>query len=296
MKFIILDTETTGTKEPDRIIQLSFLITNENNEIEEIHDTLCMPPVPISYEAMAIHHITPEIIVNTQPLQKTETYKRLIEMNSSENILVIHNAKFDLEMLFKDDFENRMQLIDTFRVLKHIQPDDRHSLQVNRYALGLYKKEKELTDRYNLEINPHNALSDVIILKLLLDYLMFEKNYSVEKLIELTKTPILYDKFYSGKYKREKIIDIIEKDPEYIEYMLTTNDFELDFDMRYSINYYLQEKELEFKFKVGKYKGLTAKEVAENGDYDYLRWAFHNMKMDKGLRNQIGEIIGVIQK
>jgi len=291
LKFIILDTETTGTKEADRIVQLSFLVTDENNEIEEIHDTLCMPEVPISYEAMAVHHITPEKIVGCELLKETKPYKRLIELNIPQNIMVIHNAKFDLEMLFKDDFENSMQIIDTFRVLKHLFPEDRHSLQVNRYSLGLYKKEQELINKHNIEINAHDALGDVVVLKLLLDYLLQEN--SIEKLIELTKTPILYEKFYNGKYKREKIVDVIQKDPAYIEYLLTQTEYELDFDLRYSLNYYLQEYELEFKFQVGKYKGLTAKEVAQNGDYDYLRWAYHNMRMDKGLRRQIGEIIGI---
>jgi exodeoxyribonuclease X len=291
LKFIILDTETTGTKEADRVIQLSFLVTDENNEIEEIHDTLCMPPVPITYEAMAIHHITPEKIIGCEMLQDTKAYKRLNELNISENIMVIHNAKFDLEMLFREDFENNMQIIDTFRVLKHIQPDERHSLQVNRYSLGLYKKEQELINRHNIEINAHDALGDVVVLKLLLDYLL--ERYSVQDLLRLTKEPILYDKFYFGKYKREKIEDVIKKDPGYIEFLLTSTEQELDFDLRYSINYYLQENELEFKFEVGKYKGLSANEVAEQGDYDYLRWAYHNMRMHKGLKKQIGDIIGV---
>jgi len=291
LKFIILDTETTGTKEADRILQLSFLVTDENNEIEEIHDTLCMPPVPISYEAMAVHHITPEKIVNCKLLKETIPFKRLNELNIAENILVIHNAKFDLEMLFKEDFENNMPVIDTFRIVKHLYPEDRHSLQINRYSLGLYKKEQEIIKKHNIEINAHDALGDVIVLKLLLDYLLEQK--SVEELIELTKTPILYEKFYNGKYKREKIVDIIEKDPAYIEYLLTQTEYELDFDLRYSINYYLQERELEFKFQVGKYKGLTPKEIIENGDEQYLKWAYHNMKMDKGLRKQIGELIEI---
>ena len=290
MKYIILDTETTGTKETDRVVQLSFLVTDENNEIEEIYDTLCLPPVPISYEAMAVHHITPEKVINAPILQDTQAYKRLQELNIPENILVIHNAKFDLEMLFREDFENNMQLIDTFRVLKHIQPDDRHSLQINRYSLGLYKKEQELINKHNIQINAHDALGDVVVLKLLLDYLL--EKYTKEELLKFTKEPILYEKFYIGKYRREKIVDIIKKDPAYIEYLLTTKDFEIDLDLRYSLNYYLQEYELEFKFEVGKYKGLSAKEVAKV-DMDYLRWAYHNMRMNKGLRKQIGKIIGI---
>jgi len=289
LKFVILDTETTGVKEHDKIIQLSFLVTNKDNQIEEIWDTLCNPLVDISFEAMAIHHITPEKIQNQPPLIQTDAFRRLNELNTQENILVIHNAKFDLGMLFKEDFENHMQLIDTFRVLKHLYPDNKHSLQVNRYALGLYKKEAEIMQRYDIQINAHDALGDVVVLKLLLDYLL--KEHTPQELIQLTKEPILYDKFYSGKYKREKITDIIKKDPAYIEYILNTDDFELDFDMRYSINYFLQEEKLVYKFEVGKYKGLSAYEVAQNGDLDYLRWAYHNMRMQKGLRRQIEELV-----
>jgi len=44
MKIILLDTETTGMAEKDRICQLSFLVLNEECEIEEIHDDMCNPP------------------------------------------------------------------------------------------------------------------------------------------------------------------------------------------------------------------------------------------------------------
>jgi len=289
MKFIILDTETTGTKEEDRIIQLSFLVTDENNEIEEIEDTLCKPPLPISYEAMAVHHITPEMLENAETIHNTKSWDRLNELNIFENIMVIHNAKFDIEMLFKEDFENKMQIIDTFRCVKHLWPEARHSLQINRYSLGLYKKEKELVDKYNIEINAHNALGDVVVLKLLLDYLLQE--HTVEELIKLTKEPILYEKFYFGKYKFENIADVIEKDMGYIDYLLNNQEKELEFDLRYSINYYLQEITPVYRFEIGKYKGLTPNEIANQGDINYLRWAYHNMRMSKGLKEEIEKII-----
>jgi DNA polymerase III epsilon subunit-like protein len=289
MKLVILDTETTGTKEEDRIIQLSFLVTDENNEIEEIHDTFCKAPLPISCEAMAIHHITPEMLEKADVIHNTNSWNRLNELNTPDNVMVIHNAKFDIEMLFKEDFENKMQIIDTFRCIKHLWPEGRHSLQINRYSLGLYKKEKEIADKYNIEISAHNALGDVIVLKLLLDYLLQE--HTIEELIKLSKEPILYEKFYFGKYKFENIADVIEKDMGYIDYLLNNQEQELDFDLRYSINYYLQEVTPVYRFEVGKYKGLTPEEVANQGDFDYLRWAYHNMRMGKGLKEEIGKII-----
>jgi len=290
MKIIILDTETTGNKDEDRICQLSYLVINENLEIEEIYNELVKPPIDIKFEAMAVHHITPEMVEDKPKIKFTKAYKRLKELNSPENLIIIHNAKFDLDMLKKEDFNPFFKLIDTFRILKHLMPEGKFSLQYNRYALGLYKQEQELCKKYNIEINAHNALGDVIVLYLLFKYLNEKFSYTYDELIELTKKPVLYDKFYQGKYKFEKIKDILIKDPDYIEYMLNLSD--LDPDVKYSIEYHLQnlEEEPQFRFNVGKYKGMLIQDVAKI-DIQYLSWAYHNMKMGKWMRAKIGKII-----
>ena len=293
MKIIILDTETTGNKEEDRICQLSFLVINENLEIEEIHNELVKPPIPISYEAMAVHHITNEMVEDKPLLKHTQAYKRLKELNSAENMVVIHNSKFDLDMLKKEGFNSFFKLTDTFRILKHLIPEGKFSLQYNRYALGLYKQEKEICNKHNIQINAHDALGDVVVLYLLFNYIVKNYNKSFEELIELTKKPVLYDKFYQGKYKFEKIKDVLIKDPGYIEYMLNQKD--LDPDVKYSIEHHLQnlDEPMEFRFGVGKYKGMLIEDVAEI-DIQYLSWAYHNMKMGKWMREKIGEILGKI--
>jgi len=288
MNLIILDTETTGTKDEDRICQLSFLVNDQDNEILEIHDTFCTPAVPIKFDAMAVHHITPEMLEGAPILQTTKEFQKLNDLNTLDNILVIHNAEFDIEMLFKEDFENEMRVIDTFRVLKHLYPDGRHSLQYNRYSMGLYKLEEAIEEKYDISIQAHDSLGDVIVLKLLLDELL--KTKSLEEMITLTQTPILYEKFYNGKYRNEKIADVILKDPEYID--ATLNFENLDFDLRYSINYYLEElkDKIVYKFTVGKHKDKTPQEVAEI-DFQYLKWAYDNMKMSNGLKKEIEKVL-----
>ncbi len=290
MKIIILDTETTGTKDEDRICQLSYIVTNENLKIEEIHNELVKPPVDIKYEAMAIHHITPEMIEDKPKIKFTKAYKRLKELNSPENLIIIHNAKFDLDMLKKEGFNSFFKLIDTFRILKHLLPEGKFGLQYNRYALGLYKNEKEICKNYNIEINAHDALGDVIVLYLLFRYINENLGKNIEELIELTQKPVLYDKFYQGKYKFEKIRDVLIKDPGYIEYMLSLND--LDLDVKYSIEHHLKnlDAEPEYRFGIGKYKGMLIQDVAEI-DMQYLSWAYHNMKMGKNMKEKIEKIM-----
>jgi len=293
MKIVILDTETTGNKEEDRIIQLSYLVLNENLEIEEIHDELVKPPLPIKFEAMAVHHITNEMVEDKPKLKHTQAYKRLKELNSQENYLVIHNAKFDLDMLAKEGFNPFFRQIDTFRILKHLIPEGKYSLQYNRYALGLYKKEKEICEKYNIQINAHDALGDVIVLYLLFEHLIHNFDKTPQELVELTQKPVLYDKFYTGKYKFKEIKEVLIKDPDYIEFLLTNTD--IDLDVKYSIEHHLAnlEEEPEYRFGVGKYKGMLIQDVAEI-DPQYLSWAYHNMKMSKGMRKKIGEILDMI--
>ena len=290
MKIVILDTETTGNKEEDRIIQLSFLVLNEKLEIEEIHNELVKPPIPIKFEAMAVHHITNEMVEDKPKIKHTKAYQRLKELNEANNYLVIHNAQFDLDMLKKEGFNPFFKLIDTFRILKHLIPEGKYSLQYNRYALGLYKKEPEICEKYEIKINAHDALGDVIVLGLLFEYLIKTYDKSFDELVELTQKPVLYDKFYTGKYKFKDIKEVLIKDPDYIEFLLNTAD--IDMDVKYSIEHHLAnlDVEPEYRFGVGKYKGMLIQDVAEI-DRQYLSWAYHNMKMSKGMRKKIGEIL-----
>ena len=172
MKLIILDSETTGVDEKDRIIQLAFVM--HDGKTAKLHSTYCNPDVPIGFEAMAVHHITPEKIEGKKELKDTVTYKALLELNIPENVLVIHNAKFDLDMLAKEGFENKMQVIDTLNIAKHLWPQlDRHSLQYLRYRGSLYRKEPEFTKKTGIDLtNAHDASADVIYLLILLE----EKN------------------------------------------------------------------------------------------------------------------------
>ena len=55
--FILLDTETTGTDEDDRLCQIAF-----KTETDLIVNELFNPGKPISIEAMSIHHITNELV------------------------------------------------------------------------------------------------------------------------------------------------------------------------------------------------------------------------------------------
>ena len=239
-KYIILDTETTGVEDNDRVIQLGFIVLG-GAEVE-VHNEFFSSDVPISFGAMEVHGITPDMIETKGNCKDSASYKRLQELNTDENYLIIHNAPFDIAMLNKEGFNTQMNVIDTLRVAKHIYADeDAHRLQYFRYKMQLYKDENKEADSLGIVVKAHDAIGDVLVLKLFLSRLkndvmkMFPNTNVVEKMLDLTATPIIIKTFKFGKHKGKDLIDVAREDAGYLRWMLSSME-NLDEDMRYSIN------------------------------------------------------------
>jgi DNA polymerase-3 subunit epsilon/exodeoxyribonuclease X len=244
-KYIILDTETTGTEENDRIIQLGYVVLGD--KVSEVHNEFCSCDTPISWGAMETHGITPEMIEGKPACVDTDAYKRLLELNTEDNVVIIHNAPFDIWMLEKEGFSLNMKLIDTLRCAKHLYPDEEaHRLQYFRYRMELYKDEEEEATKLGVEVKAHDAIGDVLILKLFLTELKktikdkFPDENIIDKMVSLTKEPILIKEFKFGKYKGQLLKDVATKDAGYLKWLLTSME-NLDSDLRYSIEKVLEQ-------------------------------------------------------
>ena len=239
-KYILFDTETTGGSEEDRIIQIGSMIVDSKEPIE-IYDELCSCEVPIKLEAMEVHNITPNLLENKPKFIESNFYKRLNELNSSENYLIAHNLPFDLGMLQKEGFENQYTLIDTLRCARHLLDNSPyHRLQYLRYSLELYKNEKEEAQKHNITIKAHDAIGDVLVMKLLLSKLValvkekFPQENTMQKLANLTKEPIFIKTFKFGKYKDRNIEEVCNEDMGYINWFMKNT--QLDDDMKYTLD------------------------------------------------------------
>ncbi len=242
--YVLFDTETTGNQENDRIIQVGAMVVHDRDNIEVI-DELCSTTVPISIEAMEVHNITPEVIADKAPYSETTFAKAVERYNAPENYLIAHNISFDLGMLEKEGFVNRYTLIDTVRVAKHLLPDSPvHRLQYLRYALELYKNEEEEAKKMGITIKAHDAIGDVLVMKLLLSKLVqltqqqFPDQNPMQKMAELTQTPVLLKTFRFGKYKDRSIEEVSREDMGYLQWMYKNLD--LDEDLKYTLEQYLQ--------------------------------------------------------
>lgn len=247
-KYVLLDTETTGAGDNDRIIQLGFIVLDGKKV--DVYNDMCSSEVPIGYGAMEVHGITPDMIEGKPECTQTTAFQALCDLNTSDNVLIIHNAPFDLGMLTKENFTSQMRLIDTLRCARHLFEDEEaHRLQYFRYRLGLYKIEKAEADALGIEVKAHDAIGDVLVLKLFLTELRkrlqerFEGVNPIDKMVELTQTPVFYTRpLKFGKYKGKTLTEIAETDKGYLTWMLGNME-NLDEDMRYSISTVLKMAE-----------------------------------------------------
>lgn len=244
-KYILFDTETTGGLQEDRIIQIGVMVVHSKNQLE-VYNELCKSEVPIKLEAMEVHNIVPNMLEDKSSFLETMSKKKIDEYNLKENYLIAHNIKFDLSMLEKEGFVNQYTLIDTLQCAKHLYDElPYHRLQYLRYALELYKLEEQEAKRLNIEVKAHDAIGDVLIMKLFLSELVkkvkekFPDVNPMEELAKLTEQPAKLKIFRFGKYKGQNISQIAQDDMGYLQWM-RNNMSELDEDLKYTLDYYLQ--------------------------------------------------------
>lgn len=103
--FVILDTETTGLDRTDSIVSIGVLRVERGEGIVLI-DTLINPECPIPKNATRIHGID-DAMVATAPTIR-DMISPLREALSAEH-WVIYNRKFDVPMLQRVLFRNRLR-------------------------------------------------------------------------------------------------------------------------------------------------------------------------------------------
>jgi len=233
---IFFDVETTGLEAKDRLCAVGMLCADKNELT--LHSELIKPSKKIAPEAMAVHHITNEMLKTKKSFEESAIKKVLDSFNNVEHTLVGHNIAFDIEMLSREGFIWKGGVIDTLKCSRHlIEEIDYFSLQYLRYELGLYKQDTE-AEALGIELVAHTPLSDAFHVKLLFEYLL--EHSSLDDLERLSVEPALIKKLTFGKYKDRFLEEVAMGDRGYLEWMLGSMG-DMDADLRYSIEYYLGE-------------------------------------------------------
>jgi exodeoxyribonuclease X len=225
--FIFLDTETTGTEIEDRLCQLAY-----KTETGKIVNQLFKPPLPIAIDSMCVHHITNEMVENKPAFKDSHEYQKLVGLLSGDkNILVAHNAKFDVDMLEKEGIHPR-RVICTLKLARRMDSEGKipkYNLQYLRYFLGI-----------KVEATAHDALGDILVLEKLFERLFVKMSKSIgpaaveNRMMDISSKPILLSRMYFGEHKG-KFFREIPKD--YLQWLSGKDD--LDEDMRFTVGHYL---------------------------------------------------------
>lgn len=210
---VFLDTETTGAGSDDRLCQVGFKF----NGVEV--ESLFKPPIPISIDAMSVCHITNKMVADSQSFSDSQMKKDLENIFAQENILVAHNAKFDVDMLRREGVEVK-NIIDTYKVAQYLDEKSeipRYNLQYLRYY-------------YEIEIEDaiaHSALGDVRVLEKVFEKYfdqmmrsMNEESRVLQEMIDISNRPIMVKKFNFGKYNNAMVAEVAANDAGYLRWLL----------------------------------------------------------------------------
>ena len=224
--FIYLDTETTGNGPDDRLCQIAFKPENGPAVCE-----LFNPGRPISIDAMAIHHITEKMVADKPTFQKSDEYAELKKLVSNiNNVIVAHNAKFDMQMLQIEDIYTS-RVICTLKLARYLDKNGvipKYNLQYLRYYLGL-----------DVEAKAHDALGDILVLEGIFTRLnaKFQENNQlkdpIQEMIHISSNPVLIARMPFGKHKGMLFSEV---PADYLQWLSGT---ELDEDMAYTVKHYL---------------------------------------------------------
>lgn len=168
LPFFIFDTETTGVKENDRIVELAILkcqIINKKAVILEEHDIYIQPPFEMEQKVIDIHGITNEFLKG-KPTEK-EVFQTIKKVFGRRPILVGHNVEFDIGMVSRM-YERNGETF-TFQIgldTLDMARDVLFGKDVTDYKLGTLLNITGL----DFGLTFHNALDDIKGTLRLLDY------------------------------------------------------------------------------------------------------------------------------
>jgi len=234
MKLIFLDTETTGNDvKEDRLCQVAYKID------DKITVKNFKPPIPISIKAMSITNITNKMVENGEPF-KGSSFANELQKLLNDNILVAHNASFDIAMLENEGLKVPNHIC-TLKLSRYLDDDaiiPEHNMQFLRYYYGI-----------DMEVVAHSADGDVLVLEQIFKYiydLAREKANSndektiLNRMIEISNKPSLIRRFSFGKHVDKLVENVLKEDRGYLEWFLKTKEEEgTDEDWIYTLKYYL---------------------------------------------------------
>lgn len=260
---VFLDTETTGIIKDNKnqIIENGDLIQLAYRKLENWEsvdgNVFVNTDTKMEIWAMATHGIYPSL------LEKKSEWKYLSDVTIdwsvfAENVLIAHNAVFDVSVLEKANVACSDQVIDTLKVVKillsegvleEIKGDNPEyvNMQYLRYYFELF----EILDKDgNPEVTTaHDAFGDVVVLERVFQELFKitkqKLNISDDEIIDLmikmtNKEYLLIKNMAFGKYRGKSFEEVSKIDAKYLDWII---DADFTDDIKYTCSVWLGERD-----------------------------------------------------
>lgn len=193
--FRCIDFETTGipsAEDKHAIVEIGAidLIVTEGSMIlsDEAFTTLCDPGRPIPHEAMAVHHITDDMVKGA-----TGSVADL----GNPDFFVAHNADYERQF-----FPTAIPFICTYKAALRLWPEaTSHSLQFLRYHLALPVDA-------NLCQPPHRAGPDAYLGAVLMRRILQEGRATIDEMVRWSDGHALLPRCPLFKHKGKKWEDV----------------------------------------------------------------------------------------
>jgi len=182
----IVDTETTGLKDPAEMVEIGWtdiVLTRGGWVIDDgPHSLIVNPGMPIPFPAMAVHHITEaDVAEGVDP----EQARRLI-LNGAD-MLASHNWAYDIRFI-----RTKAPAICTYKCALTLWPD------LQSHGNGSIRYERGYCIGDDRAYPPHRAGPDTwITAHILLDILT---EISVERAVEITENPVELKRINFGEH------------------------------------------------------------------------------------------------
>lgn len=231
---IFFDLETTGINvTTDRIVEISILKIFTDGH-EEIHTHKINPGIPIPPETTKIHGISDEDVKDCPRFG--EIAKNIAQFIGGADIGGFNSNKFDIPLLAEEFIRAEVDI--DLKKRKFIDVQTIFHKMEKRTLEAAYKLycDKDLTNAHTAEADTR-ATYEVLMAQLdrypelkndveyLAEFSSFNRN--VDFVGRMIYNENNEEVFNFGKYKGQKVEDILEKDPGFFEWMLS-NDFPLD--------------------------------------------------------------------
>lgn len=216
--FRIIDTETCGFE--GGIVEIASVDVTGGGDIQNPMSDYVKPDRPITFGAMAIHHITEDMVADKPEITD------VVGSYQNAEYFVAHNASFDRGVLP----EMGGAWLCTYKLAARLWPElESHSNQFLRYALGLNPWVPE-------HLHAHRALYDCYVTAALFSRISSESGWTPEQMLEISNQPILLRTCKVGKYRGKSFKEIAGIDPGYLRWILTTD---MDENIKHTARHWL---------------------------------------------------------